>query len=225
MNNIGFLVRSLNEERWIGHCLQSILNFENSNNINVKIVVVDNESSDDTLKIVKMFKDRVDVVNILRNKYTPGLALNMGMQRLKEVHNVDFVCIMSAHCVIDEFDVNNISSYLADKSVFGVIGRQKPVFKGKLVESLYVWENFCDKPIYNLKENLKGIDRYFFHNAFSIIKVNDWKVKKFDEDISGKEDRVYAKDQIDLGKNFVYCPKISCFHHWVGKCATWSGIG
>ena len=61
MMSIGFLVRSLNEEQWIGHCLQSIINFEIKNKISAKIVVVDNESSDDTLKIVKMFKEKVDV--------------------------------------------------------------------------------------------------------------------------------------------------------------------
>ena len=56
MNNkserpISVIIRSKNEERWIGHSIQSVIDtFDN-----VEIIIIDNGSKDDTLFIVKNF--------------------------------------------------------------------------------------------------------------------------------------------------------------------------
>ena len=46
------IIRTKNEERWIGHAIQSIL----SNIKKPEIIIVDNNSIDKTLDIVRMFK-------------------------------------------------------------------------------------------------------------------------------------------------------------------------
>ena len=56
MNNkknqsISVIIRSKNEERWIGHAIQSVLD----NLIKPEIIIIDNFSTDETINIVKSF--------------------------------------------------------------------------------------------------------------------------------------------------------------------------
>jgi len=219
MIKIGFIVRCLNEEQWIGHCLQSIKDIES---IEPRALVIDNESSDESLKTVKMFRDFCDVITINRNDYLPGIALNTGMNHFSSL-GYDYVCIISAHCVINKFNMDVITKFIEDEKCFGIIGKQVPIYKGKRLQSRYVWENFSKEPIKNLKDG-RGYHDFFFHNAFSILKVKDWSDLKFDISITGKEDRVYAKKHIEEGKHFLYQPSLECLHHWTNRCATWSGM-
>ena len=46
------IIRTKNEARWIGHCIQSILDNIPSN----EIIIVDNNSNDRSLEIINMFK-------------------------------------------------------------------------------------------------------------------------------------------------------------------------
>ena len=48
---VSVIIRSKNEERWIGHSIQSVIDTFND----VEIIIVDNGSKDDTLFITKNF--------------------------------------------------------------------------------------------------------------------------------------------------------------------------
>ena len=52
MNKISIIVRTKNEERWISHCLKSIYD---QNYPSFEVILVDNESTDNTLEIAKRF--------------------------------------------------------------------------------------------------------------------------------------------------------------------------
>ena len=51
------VIRNRNEERFIGHCIQSLVDFLGDD---IQIVVVDNDSTDNSLRIVNTF----DYLNI-----------------------------------------------------------------------------------------------------------------------------------------------------------------
>ena len=80
---ISVLIRVKNEEQWIGHCIQSILDFIDK----PEIIVVDDHSTDDSLKISSLFLEDPNLEHkssnytkikfIKINKYTPGKALNL----------------------------------------------------------------------------------------------------------------------------------------------------
>ena len=66
------IIRTHNEEDWIGHCLDAV---RNQTYKNIEIIIVDNKSTDNTLKIAKtFFVDKY--VNL--KKYLPGKSLNRG---------------------------------------------------------------------------------------------------------------------------------------------------
>lgn len=59
---VSIIVTTKNEEKNIATCLRSIINSinsSNSTNQNVEIIVVDNNSSDNTVKVAKEFTDKV----------------------------------------------------------------------------------------------------------------------------------------------------------------------
>ena len=49
--DISVVIRTLNEDRWIGHTIQSVLDFITQ----PEITIVDNNSNDSTLEIVRHF--------------------------------------------------------------------------------------------------------------------------------------------------------------------------
>ena len=111
---VSIIIRCKNEEDWIGHCLKSI---KTQTFKNYEIIIVDNESSDNTIGIVKKYK--VDKIVSIK-KYLPGLSLNQGIERASG----EIIVMISAHCIPRKSDwleklVNNFNS----PEIAGVYGR------------------------------------------------------------------------------------------------------
>ena len=221
---IGFVVRSRNEESYIGFAIQSIFDkFGNS----TPVVIVDNESTDDTLKVVQMFPKKhfnIEITTIKNGDYTPGKTLNIGISLLKD-KGCKIAGILSSHCEISMIDSQSIINHFQNEFCFAIMGKQIPVMLGKKINPRYIWANFNHSTIVlNPKEKtLFDEDRFFFHNAFSFVKIDHWDQLKFDETLAGKEDRYWAKEQIDLNKSnyFLLDPQFECRHFWTPKGATW----
>ena len=85
------VIRSRNEERWIGYAVQSVLDHL----YKPEIIIVDNNSTDKTLEIVKSFSENLNVNNGASNyskikifnikDYSPGRALNLGVEDQKNM--------------------------------------------------------------------------------------------------------------------------------------------
>lgn len=213
-SKFGFLVRTKDEEKWVGYCLQSI----HDHFPDAEVAIVDNDSNDDTLSIARMFQPKI--ISIPRREYTPGISLNYGFDALDS----EYICCISAHCEIDSIS-DLLEAHLGDQDCFGVIGRQRPIYKGKRIKPVNSWQNFArDSYIKNLQENRHTEDP-FFHNAFSFIPKRMWEEENFCETVSGKEDRRWAKVMKDKGYFSIYDPHTVCDHHWTAGCATWKGMG
>jgi GT2 family glycosyltransferase len=52
-----------------------------------------------------------------------------------------------------------------------------------------------------------------FHNANSMIRRSVWMAVPFDEEISGVEDRDWARKVLARGYQIVYEPLASVYHH------------
>tara|TARA_R100001015_G_C4625498_1_gene184073 strand:- start:1191 stop:1862 length:672 start_codon:yes stop_codon:yes gene_type:complete len=223
MDNISVIIRCRNEERYVGYAIQSVLDsFKKP-----EIVVIDNNSIDESMKIVRMFKKdeslnnggnytKLDVYNL--DNYTPGKSLNYGVTKCSN----DYVLVLSAHSQIMNCKFDKIKMCLDDYCVVG--GKQTPIYKGKKIVPRYVWSNFIDKDDINLySENEK---RYFLHNAFAFYKKETLIKYPFDEILSGKEDRYWVNDRInkDNMKSY-YDSDTMCYHHYTNNGATWKGIG
>lgn len=217
MDKFSVIIRNRNEERFIGHCIQSVVDFLGDD---TQIVIVDNESIDNSIRIANTF-DYLDIKEILisKNDYTPGKSLNVG---IKEVIH-PYTLILSAHCEITKFDSDSVIEMLETNKVGGVWGKQIPIWDGKRITRRYMWSNFTDDSQTNYWCELE--DRYFFHNAFSMFKTEHLIEYPFDERLSGKEDRYWANNQIENGYKIFYDSQVEVKHHYTEGGATWKGVG
>jgi len=219
---VSVVMRSKNEERWIGHAIQSVIErIENP-----EIIIIDNNSNDSTRTIAQSFKadpDRENNGNYADLKileitdYSPGKALNLGIQN----STFDYILIISSHCVLTQL---NLEEHINDlKNHDGIFGNQIPVWEGKKITKRYLWNHFGDEKVEKMFSEMEG--RYFFHNALSFFKKSTLIKRPFDENLVGKEDRYWARDVINSGGSTLYTPSMEALHHYTDNGNTWKGIG
>lgn len=222
--NLSVVIRTKNEARWIGHAIQSILNLIHK----PEIIIVDNNSDDETLKIIRYFsqdpvlknnenKNYTNIKIFQIKNYTPGRALNLGVKKAKNKN----ILIMSAHCELKKI---NLKKHIKELKKYSCIfGNQIPLFYGKKITKRYIWSHFTNKPKDNLFSSLEN--RYFIHNAIALYEKKILTKYKFNENLASKEDRYWANEIIKKRKSFKYDPELEVDHHYTQDGNTWKGVG
>ena len=194
---ISIIVRTKNEERWIGQCLRRVLNQTIKD---IEIILVDSLSTDKTVDRAQQVCDAIKVVEI--KHYRPGLALDEGIR----VSRGEFLVCLSAHCLpVNGNWLQNLLNNFNDPSVAGVYGRQIPMNFSSPIDKRDLLVTF------GLDKRIQQRDT-FFHNANSMIRRDVWESHPFDEEVSNIEDRVWAKRLIDVGYKLVYEPEAPVYH-------------
>ena len=191
------IIRTKNEDRWIKHTIEKI---NTQTYKKFKIVVVDNYSTDRTVEIVKQYK-----LSILKIKnFIPGKAINIAYKKFP----CKFVVCLSAHCIPENNKwLQNLIKNFKNKKTVAVYGKQLPIFNTSDA-------NYRDlKIVFGNDKKIQKKD-FFFHNANSAIRTQILKKYPFSEKATNIEDRLWAKQIIDLNKfQIVYEPKASVYHH------------
>ena len=222
---ISVVIRCKDESRWIGHALQSVLDHLPGQN---EVIIVDNKSTDNSLEICQQFKanpalneniNKYTTIKVVKiDKYSPGAALNLGVSE----SSGKYVMFLSAHCSIEELNLSKIVKDL--ESYQAIFGNQIPIYRGQKITKRYLWSHFGDQEKVNMFSDLEN--RYFFHNALSIMKRKTLIDHPFDEELWGKEDRYWATDVIENHDgSILYDPKLSCRHYYTPEGNTWKGVG
>lgn len=195
--SVSLIVRTKNEEDWIGHCLGSIFN----QTYPVKeVVIVDNGSTDNTLKICSKYPN-VKVISI--KKYLPGLSLNIGIKKCKG----DLVGILSSHCIPkDNLWLESLVKPFKNQKIAGVYGRQIPTSYSSHNDVRDLFITFGEESRNQKKDS-------FFHNANSMIRKDVWKNFPFDESTTNIEDRIWAQSVLKKGYIIRYESKAVVYHH------------
>ncbi len=223
---ISVIIRCKNEERWIGHTIQSVLDLVPNN----EIIIIDDNSQDKSIEIVRQFESNpslesnkgkyTDISIHSIESYSPGKAINMGVSEAS--HDSEYIMIISSHCILKNFDIQDNLQKL-DENI-AIFGNQIPIYRGQKITKRYLWSHFKDTSEVNMYSDSE--ERYFFHNALSLFKKSTLIENPFDENLVGKEDRYWANKIINkkIGDIF-YNPLLSCDHHYTDKGNTWKGIG
>ena len=193
---VSIIIRTKNEERWIGACLRAV---SAQTYRNFEIVLVDNNSTDKTVAKASAF----DIKLVTIDEFRPGDAINRGV----EVSNGEYVVCLSGHCIPKNDNwLQALVASFGDEQVAGVYGRQEPMAFTSDLDKRDLLNTFGLDRRVQIKDS-------FFHNANSAIRRKVWDDIPFDADVTNIEDRVWAEVVLRAGHTLVYEPDASVFHH------------
>jgi GT2 family glycosyltransferase len=195
---ISLVIRTRNEAGWIGRCLAAIALQDVPDR---EVVLVDHASTDDTRRLARQHGCRI--VSVPPRAWSYGRAINLGIRRARG----DLVAILSGHCVpaTDRW-LSALAAHFDDPAVAGVYGRQLPLPDSHPFDKRDLWTTF------GVERRVQRKD-YFFHNANSMVRRSVWAEVSFDEEISGVEDRDWARKVLARGHRIVYEPLAAVYHH------------
>ena len=212
---ISVLLRARNEQEHIGYCLQSINDVLGRD---TEVLIANNNSTDDTVRIIQMF-DWMDIEVFDVDSYTPGKALNY----LANKSTNTALLTLSAHCKLLPNEYIGPIVFTNFEGCEAVFGKQIPIYKGKRITPRYIWSHFGEELETNMHSDIE--ERHFLHNAFCFYNRDYLMKHPFNEQLSGKEDRYWAKDVAERGDLYLYEPQLQVEHYYTKNGATWKGLG
>lgn len=196
---ISIIIRTKNEEKYLKKCLL-ILNQQNFNNY--EIIIIDDNSSDNTIKIAKKFKCKI--IYYPKNlKFNYSKAINIAINSSKG----NLISILSAHCIpYDNYWMYNAVKHFENIDVGAVYSKQIPTKNSKSSDTRDLFQVFRSETIYQSKDS-------YFNNASSFFRKSLWNSNKFDEKINGLEDLCWAREIQKKNYKIVYEPKSKVYHY------------
>ena len=196
--DISIIIRTLNEERYLGELLRSVSQQECR--FSHEVILIDSGSSDKTLLIAQKYKTRI--MHITREEFSFGRSLNRACQASVG----KYLILISGHCIPKgDLWMQKLVEPLSAGLAQYVYGRQ---IGGP--ETYWSESQIFDK-YFPAKSKLPQ-DGYYCNNANSAILRESWKKYKFDVNLTGLEDMHLAKRLVRDGGCVGYVAE-SCVYH------------
>jgi len=191
------IIRCLNEEVYIGHLLDTLLDQSVSD---FECIVVDSGSTDSTLAIVARYPVRI--LRLASEQFSFGRALNLG---LRAAH-APLAVLASAHVYPAGPDwLERLIAPFADPQVALVYGKQRGNTTTKYSEHHIFARQFPD-------DAHRQQEPPFCNNANAAIRRTVWEKLPYDENLTGLEDIDWARRAMALGHRIVYAPQAEVIH-------------
>jgi len=225
---VSIVIVIFNGERYVSKCLDSIIN--RNKNINFEIIIVDNNSSDKTVEIIK--SKGLNNLKIILNKENLGMAArNQGIEESKG----DFILMLDVDTeFVSENILKNLIQFLSIETNVGIIGVKMVFPNGTLQYScrrfpsvftvifirLDKYKLFRKTKLYNDHvmtnydhTSIKEVD--YVLGAFQFIR------KKVLEETNGYDNKIfYGPDDLDICLNarkkgwiVIYYPELQILHY------------
>lgn len=194
---ISIIIRVKNEARWIKVLLKEL---KNQSFKDYEIIFCNNESTDNTLEILKYNKIK-KIINL--KNYKPGFALNKSVLKAKS----KYVVFLSCHCIPTDVSwLENFYNYMEqNEHISAAYGKQIPLPGSNSQNSLDLSILFRDEEVVHEKDP-------YISNANSIYRTRIIKKYKFNSSLTNVEDRVWANEEVKRGGKIAYISKSSVFH-------------
>jgi rhamnosyltransferase len=207
------IIRARNEAALIGRTLEAIAEQLGGRRDGgqVQVIVVDNESADDTAEIALTHADVL--VHLPREQWSYGRGLNVGIAEASG----DIGVSLAAHAVpVDSLWLANlVAPFAADPNVAGVFGRDVPWPDASLADRL---RSALAGPYSGHAAREAGPIRQQYWNAITFSNSNGAFRRTlalavpFCEVVPGSEDSLWANAVIDRGYRVLYQPTARVWH-------------
>jgi len=182
---ISIIIRNKNEAVYLSQLLL-ILNDHYVNDFD-EIIVVDNNSTDNSLEIAKKYNCKIVKIE----NFSYGRASNLGIENAQN----EYCVFLSSHSVPFGSDFfKNINKYFNKDSKIGGLR-----FCKNLGEA---------KSFYANKTSNDDLNAFGLMNAASALKKSVWEKVKFNEDVKTSEDKIWTRDISKLGYEVQLIPSI-----------------
>jgi GT2 family glycosyltransferase len=166
--NIHVIISTFNSSAWIVKCVNSLLKSE----IPVKIKVIDNVSTDDTVAVIR---DNFPELDLIVNKKNIGFGRANNVLLRKAIEdNADYVFLMNADAWIEPNTISGLVNVHLENPQYGILSPVHLTGSGKSYDhkfALYASEKFCRG--FNSDTYLKSLktvyDIDFVNGAFWLI--------------------------------------------------------
>lgn len=184
VDKLSIIIPTLNEEKYLPKLLESIA--KQSFNGKLQVIVVDGNSKDRTIEVVKKFKDKITDLLILKTRTNLGYQRNFAVKRAKYEH----VLFIDADIILPKNLLNKfIRKINPDK---------------KVIESSWfmpIWDG-------SIINYLSFIIAHFLIGAFSFIKPITsggfmLTTKKSHKEIGGFKEGAVAGEDVDFGRRSI----------------------
>lgn len=113
---ISVVIPAFNEEKYIANCLNSLIHQKTGENF--EVIVVDNNSTDNTIKVLQKFKDKLNLKVVSEKKKGRGAARSQGFKMAIG----DIILGTEADAAVPSGWIEELSDKLKDKSIAAVTG-------------------------------------------------------------------------------------------------------
>ena len=127
MKKIAVVIPVFNVEKYIGKCLDSVIN-QTIGITNLQVIVINDGSSDESLKIVENYQQIYPDCFIVKTQINQGLsaARNSGMEYI----NAEYTLFLDSDDLLEEVACENLYKYAHQKKADLVIARMKSFPEG-----------------------------------------------------------------------------------------------
>lgn len=207
--SVSVVIPTLNAERFIEPLLKKLS--EQTVAVN-EIVVIDSESGDRTVDVVKSFENVV-LVNVERKSFNHGGTRDFALKKTTG----DIVLFLTQDAIpVDEYYVERlIAPFAEDEFIAMSSGRQVARPNASLIEKLNRQFNYSESVFVRSKEDLPrlGVKTFFSSDCCSAYRRSAYeKIGGFDKDILVNEDMKIAAQFIYAGYKIAYVGTAAVFH-------------
>ena len=221
-STISVIIVNYNSGGYLKRCVESV----RSSNRSFQLILVDNASSDDSLKRVKESFSDEDTI-IIENEHNVGFAtaVNIGFRQSKGDH----ILLLNPDCVVKKDTLDQLSTALSELPKTGIVGalvrnedgseqrgcrRNEPTFKRSVVTTLKLgrWFEGVDLVHKPLPESPQAVDAVS-GAAMMIKRVCFESSGGMDEHFFLHcEDLDICRSVRNLGYRVMFCPQIEVIH-------------
>jgi glycosyltransferase involved in cell wall biosynthesis len=221
---VSVVVRVRNAAAELDRCLSNVQRQVLPEGVELEMVVVDNDSTDDSRRVAQ--RHGAVVVPISQAQFSWGRALNRGIARARG----DIVLLLSSDAApADEFWVRHMMEPFAEADVAVVYGRQLPYPDAPVDERIRLQQTFGTRPITLQKRehadnpSAKGM---LASNACAAIRRTVWQAHPYDEETLGGEEGPFTCQALKQGFRCLYQPGAQVHHShrdspWKLACREW----
>lgn len=197
---ISIIIRTYNEEKFIGQVLKKV--FSQDINKPFEVIVVDSGSNDATLSIAR--KNPVKILRMSRDRFSFGRALNAGINNAEG----SIIVFLSAHALPQDTQwLNSLVSGVGG-NIVACFGCQRPHEDADPLTTRFINHTWTKSEMEKNPEKLW----LKFSNTNAAISKKIWEREKFNEEMKAGEDTEWIKRVITKGYQVAYASRASVSH-------------